>query len=329
MTVHNDAIVVAEGVRKRFGKTQALDGLDLVVPAGAVYGILGPNGAGKTTAVRVFATLVRPDEGRVVVAGHDVVREASKVRTRIGMAGQYAALDEALTGRENLRIFGRLFHLTAAEANRRADEMLERFDLVEAADRLVNTYSGGMRRRLDLISSLIISPAVLFMDEPTTGLDPRSRNEIWRTVRELVNDGTTVLLTTQYLDEADQLAHQIAVIDHGRVVQSGTPDALKALVGGRIEVIVRRPEDLDAARRTLAEMARSEPEVDADRRQLSVLIGTDALTLPAVVRLLDAAGVDPEDVAVRQPTLDEVFLKLTGRPKDAPATDEPAEVAVR
>jgi ABC-2 type transport system ATP-binding protein len=316
VTMNGDAIVVAEGLRKRFGKTQALDGLDLTVPTGAVYGVLGPNGAGKTTAVRVFATLVRPDEGRAVVAGYDVVREPGKVRHRIGMAGQYAALDETLTGRENLRIFGRLFRLRAAAANQRADELLERFDLADAGDRLVSTYSGGMRRRLDLISSLIVSPAVLFMDEPTTGLDPRSRNEIWNTIRELVNDGTTVLLTTQYLDEADQLAQRIAVIDHGKVIASGTPDSLKATIGGRIDVVVRLADDIEAAGRALAEMAKSAPDVDADRRQLSVPIGADTLSLPAVVRLLDAAGVDPEDVAVRQPTLDEVFLKLTGKPND-------------
>ncbi|MFG2044484.1 ATP-binding cassette domain-containing protein [Dactylosporangium sp. NPDC048998] len=322
--MHGDAVVVAEGVRKRFGKTQALDGFDLTVPAGAVYGVLGPNGAGKTTAVRVFATLVRPDEGRVTVAGHDVVRDPAEVRRRIGLAGQFAALDEALTGRENLRIFGRLFHLRRAVAHKRADELLERFDLASAADRLVSTYSGGMRRRLDLISSLIVSPLVLFMDEPTTGLDPRSRNEIWNTIRELVSDGTTVLLTTQYLDEADQLAGQIAVVDHGKVIASGTPDTLKAMIGGRIDVVVQDSGDLERAGRVLSEAARSTPDVDVEQRRLSAPIGVDTLTLPAVVRLLDAAGVDPEDVAVRRPTLDEVFLALTGKRDDGEPAAEPS-----
>ena len=317
------AVVVAKGVRKRYGTTQALDGLDLTVPAGAVFGVLGPNGAGKTTAVRVFATLVRPDEGWVTVAGHDVTREPAEVRRRIGLAGQYAALDEALTGRENLRIFGRLFHLRKAVARKRADELLERFDLAAAGDRLVSTYSGGMRRRLDLISSLIVSPAVLFMDEPTTGLDPRSRNEIWTTIRELVSDGTAVLLTTQYLDEADQLARQIAVVDHGKVIASGTPDSLKAMIGGRIDVVVQQAADLGPAGRVLGDAARSMPDVEAEELRVSVPVGAGALTLPAVVRLLDAAGVDPLDVAVRQPTLDEVFLALTGkRSDDEPADDE-------
>ncbi|MEV4629695.1 ATP-binding cassette domain-containing protein [Micromonospora sp. NPDC049523] len=312
-----DAVVVAEGLHKRFGSTQALAGLDLAVPAGTVYGLLGPNGAGKSTAVRIFATLTRPDAGRAFVAGHDVVREAVRVRHRIGLAGQYAALDEGLTGRENLQIFGRLFHLTRATAKRRADDLLTRFDLAHAADRLVRTYSGGMRRRLDLISSLIVSPAVLFLDEPTTGLDPRSRNEIWQTIRELVADGMTVLLTTQYLDEADQLAQHIAVVDHGRVVTSGSPDALKAQLGGRIDVVVRTPDELESTGAVLARLAGATPDVDPDRRLLSVPIGADTLTLPAVVRLLDQAGVDPQDVAVRRPTLDEVFLRLTGNPPDA------------
>ncbi|MGW4462018.1 ATP-binding cassette domain-containing protein [Micromonospora sp. NPDC004704] len=311
-----DPVVVAEGLHKRFGSTRALAGLDLAVPAGTVYGLLGPNGAGKSTAVRIFATLTRPDAGRAFVAGHDVVREAVRVRHRIGLAGQYAALDEGLTGRENLHIFGRLFHLTRATAKRRADDLLTRFDLAHAADRLVRTYSGGMRRRLDLISSLIVSPAVLFLDEPTTGLDPRSRNEIWQTVRELVADGMTVLLTTQYLDEADQLAQHIAVIDHGRVVTSGTPDALKAQLGGRIDVVVRTPGELESTGAVLARLAGAAPDVDPDRRLLSVPIGADTLTLPAVVRLLDQAGVDPQDVAVRRPTLDEVFLRLTGNPAE-------------
>ncbi|MFF5992120.1 ATP-binding cassette domain-containing protein [Prauserella flavalba] len=311
-----DAVVVAEGLRKRFGQTQALDGLDLTVPAGQVYGLLGPNGAGKSTSVRVFATLTRPDEGRATVAGHDVVREAGAVRREIGLAGQHAALDEQLTGRENLRIFGRLFHLGTKRARERADELLERFDLAHAADRLVKTYSGGMRRRLDLISSLIVSPTVLFLDEPTTGLDPRSRNEIWDTVRDLVGQGTTVLLTTQYLDEADQLAHNIAVIDTGKVIASGTPDELKARIGGRIDVTVGDAAEIPDAARALAVLADTgtEPDVDADRRLLSVPVGADSLALPDIVRQLDQAGVKAVDVGIRRPTLDEVFLTLTGKP---------------
>ncbi|PXY33074.1 ABC transporter [Prauserella coralliicola] len=320
-----DAVVVAEGLRKRFGQTQALDGLDLIVPAGQVYGLLGPNGAGKSTSVRVFATLTRPDEGRATVAGHDVVREAGAVRREIGLAGQHAALDEQLTGRENLRIFGRLFHLGTKRAKERADELLERFDLAHAADRLVKTYSGGMRRRLDLISSLIVSPTVLFLDEPTTGLDPRSRNEIWDTVRDLVGQGTTVLLTTQYLDEADQLAHNIAVIDTGKVIASGTPDELKARIGGRIDVTVGDAAEIAEAARALAVLAGTgaEPDIDADRGLLSVPVGADSLALPDIVRQLDQAGVKAVDVGIRKPTLDEVFLTLTGKP----TTTTPEEAA--
>ncbi len=314
-TATGDAVVVAEGVHKRFGDTQALAGLELTVPAGTVYGLLGPNGAGKSTTVRVLATLTRPDRGKVTVAGHDVVSEPAAVRARIGLAGQHAALDEQLTGRENLRIFGRLFRLGSARAKARADELLERFDLAHAGDRLVRTYSGGMRRRLDLISSLIVSPTVLFLDEPTTGLDPRSRNEIWATVRELVAEGTTVLLTTQYLDEADQLAGNIAVIDHGTVIASGTPHELKARIGGRLDVVVADRAELSHATEVLAAFtgARAEPDVDAERAWVSVPVGTDDVTLPEVVRHLDQSGVKAVDVGIRKPTLDEVFLSLTGR----------------
>ncbi|SFQ07217.1 ABC-2 type transport system ATP-binding protein [Amycolatopsis arida] len=324
-------------MRKRFGQTQALDGLDLAVPAGTVYGLLGPNGAGKSTAVRVFATLTRPDAGRAVVAGHDVVRESREVRRRIGLAGQYAALDEDLTGRENLRIFGQLFHLGAAAARRRADELLERFDLAHAAERLVKTYSGGMRRRLDLIASLVVTPTVLFLDEPTTGLDPHSRNEIWATVRTLVADGTTVLLTTQYLDEADQLAGNIAVIDAGRVIADGTPDELKARIGGRIDVVLDPATPLDDAHvgqaaRALAAVTGSagsaaDPDVDVDQRRLSVPVALGSVRLPDVVRRLDQAGVDAVDVAIRRPTLDEVFLALTGKPSRN--TSDHAELALQ
>src|SRR3954454_2241987 len=234
-----DPIVVAEGLHKSFGDTHALRGLDLSVPRGRVCGVLGPNGAGKTTAVRILATLSDPDAGHARIAGYDVVREAGKVRERIGLAGQFAAVDEKLTGRGNLRMFGRLSHLSRREAHRRADELLERFGLTDAADRQVTGYSGGMRRRLDLITSLILRPKVLFLDEPTTGLDPRSRGEIWGSIRELVAEGTTVLLTTQYLDEADQLADDIAVVDHGRVIARGSPDALKSEIGDRLDVVLK------------------------------------------------------------------------------------------
>jgi ABC-2 type transport system ATP-binding protein len=317
-----EPIVVAEGLHKRFGDTHALRGLDLSVARGTVCGVLGPNGAGKTTAVRILATLSRPDEGRAEVAGFDVVRDEQEVRSRIGLAGQAAAVDEQLTGRENLRMFGRLYHLGEKAAKRKADELLERFNLMTAADRLAGTYSGGMRRRLDLIASLIISPPVLFLDEPTTGLDPRSRSEIWASVRELVAEGTTVLLTTQYLEEADQLADDIVVIDAGLAIANGTPDELKATIGSRIDAVVERAALADAAR-VLGGLGGAEPETDAENRRVSVAVRGEALTLPEVVRALDAAGVLAQDVALRRPTLDEVFLTLTG--KNAEATTETTE----
>jgi ABC-2 type transport system ATP-binding protein len=307
-----DPIVVAEGLHKSFGDTPALRGLDLSVPRGTVYGVLGPNGAGKTTAVRILATLSDPDAGHARIAGHDVVREAGKVRTKIGLAGQYAAVDEKLTGRGNLRMFGRLSHLSRREAQRRADELLERFGLMDAADRQVTGYSGGMRRRLDLITSLILRPEVLFLDEPTTGLDPRSRGEIWDSVRELVADGTTVLLTTQYLDEADQLADDIAVIDHGQVIATGTPDELKATIGDRLDVTLEDPAALPAAATVLNALTGTGPTTaGADR--LSVTLPGTGLRLADIVRELDHAGVAAADVSLRRPTLDEVFLRLTDR----------------
>lgn len=311
-----DAVVVARDVHKTFGQTQALAGLDLTVPTGTVYGLLGPNGAGKSTAVRVFATLTRPDSGDVTVAGHNVATDAAAVRRRIGLAGQHAALDEELTGRENLRVFGRLFQLGAARSRQRAEELLERFNLAFAAHRPVRTYSGGMRRRLDLIASLIVSPTVLFLDEPTTGLDPQSRNEIWDTVRELVLDGTTVLLTTQYLDEADQLADHVAVIDTGRVIASGTPAELKARIGGRIDVTVSDESELTVGARALSLLTsqEAEPDLDVDHRLLSIPVSSN-VSLPDVVRQLDHAGVNAVDAGIRQPTLDEVFLTLTGAPQ--------------
>jgi ABC-2 type transport system ATP-binding protein len=307
-----DHVVVMNGVHKSFGATHALSGLDLRIPANSVYGLLGPNGAGKTTAVRVLATLTLPDAGTATVAGYDVVREAGQVRHRIGLAGQHAAVDEKLTGRENLRMFGRLYHLGERAARRRADELLDRFGLGSAADRLAGTYSGGMRRRLDVVSSLIIAPAVLFLDEPTTGLDPRSRNEIWATIRELVAAGTTVLLTTQYLDEADQLAGAIAVIDRGRVIAEGPPDELKAKIGGQLEVIAG-PGHLTGAAEVLGRLAGAPADLDPDERRVRVAVGPGAVTLPLVVRELDAAGVLAEDVGLRRPTLDDVFLSLTGK----------------
>ncbi|MET8333034.1 ATP-binding cassette domain-containing protein [Streptosporangium canum] len=307
-----DPIVVAEGLHKSFGDTHALRGLDLSVPKGTVCGVLGPNGAGKTTAVRILATLSDPDAGHARIAGYDVVREAGEVRARIGLAGQSAAVDEKLTGRGNLRMFGRLSHLSRREAHRRADELLERFGLMDAADRQVAGYSGGMRRRLDLITCLILRPEVLFLDEPTTGLDPRSRGEIWDSVRELVADGTTVLLTTQYLDEADQLADDIAVIDHGQVIATGTPDELKATIGDRLDVVLEDPAALRPAATVLTALTGADPTMTgAD--QLSVALPGGGLRLADIVRELDRAEVAAADVRLRRPTLDEVFLRLTDR----------------
>ena len=305
--------VIAEGLRKRYGETMALDGLDLEVREGTVCGLLGPNGAGKTTAVRVLATLLRPDRGRAEVAGFDVVREAEEVRYRIGLAGQHAAVDEILTGRQNLAMFGRLYHLGTVEALSRADELLEGFGLAEAADRQAKDYSGGMRRRLDLAASFILSPQVLFLDEPTTGLDPRGRNEVWQAVRSLVAGGTTVLLTTQYLDEADQLADRIAVIDHGKAIAEGSPDGLKSRIGGdRIDVVVRGADELPAAASIVGRVCEAEPEIAADARRISAPVGDRVAGLTEVIRGLDAAGLRAEDIGLRRPTLDEVFLRLTG-----------------
>ncbi|MFI6510566.1 ATP-binding cassette domain-containing protein [Streptosporangium sp. NPDC050855] len=305
-----DPIVLAEGLHKAFGETRALRGLDLSVPAGTICGVLGPNGAGKTTAVRILATLSDPDAGHARIAGYDVVRDAGEVRARIGLAGQYAAVDEKLTGRGNLRMFGRLCHLSRREAHARADELLERFGLADAADRQVAGYSGGMRRRLDLITCLIQRPRVLFLDEPTTGLDPRSRGEIWDSVRALVADGTTVLLTTQYLDEADRLADDIAVVDQGRVIATGTPDELKATIGDRLDVVVEDPAALSSAAAVLNSLAGTDPAVTGTDR-LSVALPGGGLRLAGVVRELDRAGVAAADVSLRRPTLDEVFLRLT------------------
>ncbi|WP_030680013.1 daunorubicin resistance protein DrrA family ABC transporter ATP-binding protein [Streptomyces cellulosae] len=304
--------IVAEGLRKRYGDKAALDGLDLTVARGTVHGVLGPNGAGKTTAVRILTTLLRPDEGRAEVAGHDVVRRAYDVRLRIGLLGQHAALDEELSGRQNLDLFGRLHHLGARRARVRADELLERFGLTDTGRKPVRAYSGGMRRRLDLAASLITEPEVLFLDEPTTGLDPRGRAEVWAAVRSLVGGGTTVLLTTQYLEEADQLADRISVVDAGRVVADGTADELKAMTGGdRIDVVLRDGGQLGAAL-ALLPVSGDEVSVDTDRRLLSAPVTNRMAALSGVVRALEEAGIDAEDVLLRRPTLDEVFLHLTG-----------------
>jgi ABC-2 type transport system ATP-binding protein len=317
MTTHDPA-VLAEGVRKRYGPTVALDGLDLAVPAGMVCALLGPNGAGKTTAVRVLGTLLRMDGGRAQVAGIDVRRHPVRVRTRIGLVGQHAAVDEVLTGRQNLVLFGRLFHLDRAAARRRAGELLDRFGLADAADRAVSTYSGGMRRRLDLAAGLILAPAVLFLDEPTTGLDPRARTEVHQAVRDLVAGGTTVLLTTQYLDEADQLADRLAVLDLGRVIADGTPRELKAALGAdRLDVVVRSAAELPLATEKVARVTGAEPVVDADARLVSAPAADRVAVLTGVARELADAGLDAEDIALRRPTLDEVFLALTGQPRDA------------
>ncbi|PPK65470.1 ATP-binding cassette domain-containing protein [Actinokineospora auranticolor] len=309
-----DLSIVVEGLRKRYGDKVALDGVDLRVPSGTACGLLGPNGAGKTTTVRALATLQRFDGGRAAVAGFDVATQADRVRYRIGLVGQRAAVDEVLGGHQNLVMFGRLYRLGARAARRRADELLARFGLADVGDKPVRTYSGGMRRRLDLAAGMILAPAVLFLDEPTVGLDPRGRDEVWAAVRDLVRQGTTVLLTTQYLDEADRLADRISVIDTGKVVADGTPAELKARIGAdRIDVVVHDHQDLPAAVAALRVVAAGEPEVDRDNRRVSAPVTSRGGALADVVRALDAAGVSTEDVVLRRPTLDEVFLRLTGR----------------
>jgi ABC-2 type transport system ATP-binding protein len=302
--------------------------VDLVAAPGSVLGLLGPNGAGKTTAVRILTTLLEPDAGTAHVAGLDVVKDAALLRSRIGLAGQYAAVDENLSGFENLEMVGRLYHLPRATAKRRADELLERFDLADAGRRLARTYSGGMRRRLDLAAALVAEPPVLFLDEPTTGLDPRSRLALWEVIEDRVSEGTTVLLTTQYLDEADRLSDQIAVIDHGRVIAEGTSDELKDRVGGeRLEVTVSEEADARRAADALCDACTEPPSVDGRRVQLSMPRERGAVT--EVVRSLDAQGIGVDDIAVRRPTLDDVFLTLTGRPAEeaAEASAQTEEVA--
>ncbi|WP_055480915.1 ATP-binding cassette domain-containing protein [Sphaerimonospora mesophila] len=304
--------VVAEGLRKRYGDTWALDGLDLAVPEGMVYGLLGPNGAGKTTVVRILTTLVRADAGRATVAGFDVATQSAQVRHHIGLTGQQPTVDEILTGRENLEMWARLHHLGAAAARRRAGELLDRFGLTEAAGKRVRHYSGGMRRRLDLAIAFILAPRVLFLDEPTTGLDPRSRTEVWQSVRTLVADGGTVVMTTQYLSEADHLAHRIAVIDAGRVVADDTPERLKSQIGGdQIDLVVHEAGDLTEAAGVLLRVTGAEPAVDADTRRLIAPVRDRIAALTEVMRELSRLDIAVEDVALRRPTLDEVFLNLT------------------
>jgi ABC-2 type transport system ATP-binding protein len=305
--------IEATGLVKRFGSVTALDGLDLAVPEGTVCGLLGPNGAGKTTAVRVLSTLLRLDEGRASVAGFDVARSPREVRFRIGLTGQKDAVEDTLTGRQNLEMFGRLFHLSPRAARARADELLERFGLADAARRPAKAYSGGMRRRLDLAASFVLKPRVLFLDEPTTGQDPRSRNDVWDVVRGFVAEGTTVLLTTHYLEEADQLADQICVVDRGRVIAAGTPTELKARVGGSLIDVVAGDV---AAAAGIVERVCGSVTVDADLRRISGPAADPVAALGSVLRGLSEAGVDAEDVALRRPTLDEVFLALTGKPAE-------------
>ena len=321
-----DAIIRTEGLTKSFGDVHALQGVDLEVAQGTVFGLLGPNGAGKTTTVRILTTLLEPDGGRATVEGLDVVRDAEALRFRIGLAGQFAAVDENLTGLENLELVGRLYHLSKAEARRRGTDVLERFGLADAANRTAKTYSGGMRRRLDVAASLVGHPQVLFLDEPTTGLDPRSRIDVWEFIRELQADGTTLLLTTQYLEEADQLTDRIAVIDVGRVIAEGTSDELKLQIGGEVlELHVANHEEPGTAATALQGLGKGEHTVDAATGLVRIQVGADGTAVVfETVRRLDAADLRLEDLALHKPSLDDVFLSLTGHAAEE-AEAQPAE----
>jgi ABC-2 type transport system ATP-binding protein len=327
----DNTIIRTDSVKKSFGDVQALKGVDLAVDQGTVFGLLGPNGAGKTTTVRILTTLLEPDEGRAMVAGFDVVRDAEQLRHVIGLAGQFAAVDENLTGLENLEMVGRLYHLSREEARRRAEEVLERFELADAANRTAKTYSGGMRRRLDVGASLVGRPKVLFMDEPTTGLDPRSRLVLWELIRDLQREGTTLLLCTQYLEEADQLCDRIAVIDLGLVIAEGTSEELKDKIGGEVLELHVAQEDLARATETLRGLGAGEPNVDEETRLIRIPVGAEGpLVLLETVRRLDDANIVIEDIALHRPTLDDVFLSLTGHAAEvAPEEIEEPEPAGR
>ncbi|MDQ8708143.1 ATP-binding cassette domain-containing protein [Streptomyces sp. LHD-70] len=320
--------IYAEGLVKHFGDVKALDGVDLDVPEGTVLGLLGPNGAGKTTAVRCLTTLLTPDAGKAVVAGIDVLKHPNEVRRSIGLSGQFAAVDEYLTGRENLQMVGQLYQMSAKAAKQRAGELLEQFNLADAADRPSKTYSGGMRRRLDLAAALVVRPPVMFMDEPTTGLDPRNRQALWEVIKDLVGGGTTLLLTTQYLEEADNLAHDICVIDHGRVIARGTSDQLKAQTGGeRVEVVVHEPGHIATAEEVLRGFAKGggTTTVEEHTRKLTVPVTGGAKLLAEVIRELDARGIEIDDIGLRRPTLDDVFISLTGHAAEVEDTAGDAE----
>jgi ABC-2 type transport system ATP-binding protein len=309
-----ETAIAVEGLEKRFGKVEALRGVELAQPPGTVLGLLGPNGAGKTTTVRILTTLLHPDAGKATVLGLDAVRDAAALRARIGLTGQFAAVDENLTGLENVEMVGRLYHVSAADARSRAQALLERFDLADAAHRTAKTYSGGMRRRLDLASSLVGHPEVLFLDEPTTGLDPRSRMSMWEVIGELVNEGTTILLTTQYLEEADQLANSIAVIDGGRVIAEGTSDELKGKVGGEVLQLAFADRDqIGAAANALAGIGAGEAKVEKDLGEIQIPVGSDGTaTLTEAIRRLDDVHITLRDVGLHRPSLDDVFMALTG-----------------
>jgi ABC-2 type transport system ATP-binding protein len=323
--VTTDHAVHAEGLVKTYGRVRALDGLNLDVAEGSLLALLGPNGAGKTTAVRIFTTLLIPDGGHATVGGYDVVRDANRIKSQIGLAGQNVAIDEYLTGQENLEMIGRLYHLSARDARRRAYELLVQFDLTEAAGRIAKTYSGGMRRRLDLAASLVLLPPLLFLDEPTTGLDPRSRRQVWSMISALVKEGSTILLTTQYLEEADELANRIAVVDAGRVIAEGTSDELKDRVGGnRIEIAVARDADLARAAEVARRHFSSEVAIDSAQRRISAPSKNGTSQLAALVRDFDGAGIDIVDLQLHRPSLDDVFLTLTGHQAEQEKAAVPA-----